>query len=77
MSPAKSQGSEKYQKIVMYWEDYDNAKKTVGNAFNASSKEASINFVDYNEHYMGRPGRRKMVDKHVWYHYPKCVHTQY
>ena len=49
----------------MYREDYENAKKTVGNAFNASSKEAAINFVEYNEHFMGRPGRRKMVDKHI------------
>ena len=65
LSPAKSVGSEKYQKIVQYREDYDNAKKTVGNAFNASSKEASVNFVEYNDHYMGRPGRRKMVDKHI------------
>lgn len=46
----------KYEKIVQTRYDYDNAKKTVGNAFNATSKEASINFVDYNEHFMGRPG---------------------
>lgn len=26
---------------------------------------------------MGRPGRRKIVDKVVRYRYPTCVHTNY
>ena len=75
--PTRSESPMKYDKIVQYRYDYDNAKKTFGNAFNATSKEASVNFVDYNEHFMGWPGWRKMVDMHVRYHYPKCVHTIY
>lgn len=58
--------------------DYDNAKMTAGTAFNSSlGREDAKNLVEYNQHFMGRPGRRKMVDKFVRYHYPTCVHTTY
>ena len=57
--------------------DYDNAKLTSGTAFNEFSTNNTQNLVEYNQHFMGRPGRRKMVEKVIRYKYPSCVHTNY
>ena len=38
--------------------DYDKAKLSSGNAFNETTKHLQNEYVEYNQYYMGRPGRR-------------------
>ena len=57
--------------------DYGKAKLSSGNAFNETTKHMQNEFVEYNQYYMGRPGRRQQVDKIIKYKYPTCVDTTY
>ena len=65
------------KKFLKHRYDYDNAKLSSGNAFNVTTKHLQNEYVDYNQYYMGRPGRRAQVDKMIKYKYPKCVDTNY
>jgi len=42
--------------VIKHKYDYENAKRTSGMAF--EDKKTGKNLVEYNQHCMGRPGRR-------------------
>ena len=39
--------------------------------------KTSGNYMEYHYHHMGRPGRRKIVDRVIKYKYPKQIGTNY
>ena len=65
-----------YRKIIKHRYDYDNALGSTGKAF-YDGDAITGNYMEYHYHYMGRPGRRKIVDRVVKYKYPKGVGTNY
>lgn len=56
--------------------DYDNAMGLTGKAYTTPEKITG-NYVEYNYHHMGRPGRRKIVDRVIKYKYPTKIGTNY
>jgi hypothetical protein len=49
---------------------------STGQAYNKPEGKKD-NYMEYNYHNMGRPGRRQIVDRVVKYHYPPQVGTNY
>lgn len=63
-------------KQVKHRYDYDNALGSTGKAF-YQPENSSGNYMEYHYHHMGRPGRRKIVDRVIKYKYPKQIGTNY